>query len=158
MICYEELNEGYTLLNRKPRVTKQPSSILEGKLIKKDSEKGHIAQMLAVLSGMGLGLWRNPTAFAEGYREVGQITSDHVITVNADVMERVTNAFDPLISLIVGLSLPIAGVMLSAGALMIMIGQKEHGYKLLVNCGLGYVLVNMTPLFMELLKSVGDAI
>jgi len=58
----------------------------------------------------------------------------------------------------VSLSLPIAGVMLTGGALLIMIGQKDKGFTLIMNASLGYVLVNLTPLFMSLLESVGKAI
>lgn len=148
MICYEDLREDYSVLKLRPKVAVMPST--NQKVIKKESELSHLAQMLSILSGIGLGLW--------GKREAYSQTMIPVNAGNEEIMNRITTAFDPLIDLIVGLSLPIAGVMLSVGALLIMIGQKEHGYKILINCGLGYVLVNMTPLFMEILKSVGDAI
>jgi hypothetical protein len=72
--------------------------------------------------------------------------------------EKIIHAFDPLVDLMVNLSLPIAGVMLTGGALMIMIGQKEAGYKLIFNAALGYVLVQMSPLFISLLAGVGGAL
>lgn len=75
-----------------------------------------------------------------------------------DVMDKIAHAFDPLIELMVGISLPIAGVMLTGGALMIMVGMKEQGYKLIMNSALGYVLVQMSPLFISMLASVGKAI
>lgn len=80
------------------------------------------------------------------------------VMAGADVMDKIAHAFDPLIDLMVGISLPIAGVMLTGGALMIMIGQKEMGYKLIMNCSLGYVLVQMSPLFISMLATVGKAI
>ncbi|MCB5235540.1 hypothetical protein [Niallia circulans] len=78
--------------------------------------------------------------------------------VPATAMDTIAHAFDPLIDLMVGLSLPIAGVMITGGALLIMIGQKDYGYKLMMNCSLGYVLVNLSPLFLSLLADVGKAI
>ncbi len=92
---------------------------------------------------------------------VGQLTTKSAFAaeaVPATTMDTIAHAFDPLIDLMVGVSLPIAGVMLTGGALMIMIGQKEIGYKLMMNCSLGYVLVNLSPLFLSLLADVGKAI
>ncbi|MER2057220.1 MAG: hypothetical protein ABTA16_00270 [Niallia sp.] len=92
---------------------------------------------------------------------VGQLATKSAFAaeaVPATTMDTIAHAFDPLIDLMVGLSLPIAGVMLTGGALMIMIGQKEIGYKLMMNCSLGYVLVNLSPLFLSLLADVGKAI
>lgn len=72
--------------------------------------------------------------------------------------EKIIHAFDPLTDLMVSLSLPIAGIMLTGGALMVMIGQKEAGYKLIFNSALGYILVQMTPMFIALLAGVGSAL
>lgn len=45
--------------------------------------------------------------------------------------------------------------MLSAAALMIMINQKEKGYQMLMNASIGYVAVQMMPLFLKILVHVG---
>ncbi|RSL29059.1 hypothetical protein D7Z54_33300 [Salibacterium salarium] len=71
------------------------------------------------------------------------------------VSEAVVDGFDPLINLIMSLSYPIAGVMLSGAALMIMINQKDRGYTWMFNAAIGYVLVQMSPLLMDILKEVG---
>jgi hypothetical protein len=78
--------------------------------------------------------------------------------VPADMMAKIVHAFDPLIDLMVAVSLPIAGVMLTGGALMIMVGQKDMGFRLIMNSALGYVLVQMSPLFIDLLAGIGGAI
>lgn len=72
--------------------------------------------------------------------------------------EKIVHAFDPLVELMVGLSVPIAGVMITGGALMVMIGQKDLGFKLIMNSALGYVIVQMVPMFMELLIGIGNAV
>jgi hypothetical protein len=74
------------------------------------------------------------------------------------VKAKIIHAFDPLVDLMVSLSLPIAGVMLTGGALMIMIGRKEPGYKLIFDCTIGYILVQMSPMFLNLLAGVGSAL
>ena len=78
--------------------------------------------------------------------------------ISDSVKAKIIHAFDPLVDLMVSLSLPIAGVMLTGGALMILIGQKEHGYKLILNSCVGYVLVQLSPMFLNLLAGVGAAL
>ncbi|MBM7681918.1 hypothetical protein JOD43_002090 [Pullulanibacillus pueri] len=36
--------------------------------------------------------------------------------------------------------------------------QKEKGYQYMMNAAIGYVLVQMLPLFIDLLSSIGSAI
>lgn len=87
------------------------------------------------------------------------VFAEQSVPVVADATkDNIIHAFDPLINLMIDLALPIAGVMLTGGALLIMIGQKEKGFTLIMNSSIGYVLVNLSPLFLSLLESVGKAI
>ncbi|MFJ5625732.1 hypothetical protein ACIQD3_24450 [Peribacillus loiseleuriae] len=74
------------------------------------------------------------------------------------VKEKIIHAFDPLVELIMGVSLPIASVMIAGGALIVMIGIKDKGYSMIMSSAIGYVLVQMTPLLIDLLAGVGSAI
>lgn len=74
------------------------------------------------------------------------------------VKSKIIHAFDPLVDLMVSLSLPIAGVMITGGALMIMIGMREKGYNLILSSSLGYILVQLSPMFIDLLVGVGKAV
>lgn len=74
------------------------------------------------------------------------------------VHAKILHAFDPLINLIQDLSYPIAGVMISLGAIYIMAGQKEQGVKFLTNAALGYILVQLAPLILSLLVGVGSSV
>lgn len=99
---------------------------------------------------MVAGLSNHHSTFAatqESVPVVAEVTKDSII-----------HAFDPLIDLMIDLALPIAGVMITGGALLIMIGQKDKGFTLIMNSGIGYVLVNLSPLLLSLLESVGKAI
>ncbi|MBB6446425.1 hypothetical protein [Bacillus benzoevorans] len=78
--------------------------------------------------------------------------------VPAATKDSIIHAFDPLIDLMISLALPIAGVMITGGALLILIGQKEKGFTLILNSALGYCLVQLCPLFLTLLEQVGKAI
>lgn len=127
------------------------------------------AEKWVALSALPLGLYafadqaKASASYYSGpfYEEQMIPVSAEMIPVNgvSDVIkEKIISAFDPLIDLIIALSLPISGVMLAGGALMIMVGMKDAGFKLIMNAGLGYVLVQMSPLFIQLLAGVGAAI
>jgi hypothetical protein len=81
-----------------------------------------------------------------------------VVAIPDAAKEKIIHAFDPLTDLIMSLSLPVAGIMLTGGALMIMIGRKDAGYKLIFDAAMGYILIQLTPLFISLLAGVGGAL
>jgi len=74
------------------------------------------------------------------------------------VKERILHAFDPLIDLAISLSYPIAGVMIAGGCLFIMIGNRERGMQMLQNAAIGYILVQLSPMFLNLLVGVGASV
>ncbi|WP_243355859.1 hypothetical protein [Bacillus litorisediminis] len=83
-------------------------------------------------------------------------SSNEVITVTASetanaMYDKMLHAFDPLITLVQALAYPIAMVVVLGGALFIMIGNKEKGFSMMQGAGLGYVLVQMTPLVLNIL-------
>ncbi|WP_375537078.1 hypothetical protein [Alteribacillus sp. HJP-4] len=69
-----------------------------------------------------------------------------------------SGSFDTLIELITQLSYPIAGVMVTFGALMVMIGLKEKGYSKISTASIGFNLVQMAPLLLDLLFGIGSAL
>lgn len=74
------------------------------------------------------------------------------------ITSSIMTAFDPLIHLIQALSYPIAGVMIAGGCLYIMVGAREKGMDMLRNAGIGYILVQLSPLLLKLLVSVGTGV
>lgn len=68
------------------------------------------------------------------------------------------NAFDPLITLVQALVYSVAMVVVLGGALFIMIGNNEKGFTLMQNAELGYVLVQMTPLVLNILIEAMKAV
>lgn len=74
------------------------------------------------------------------------------------VQDKILKAFDPLIKVIMTLSYPIAGVMLSWGALRFMLGQREQAINTIQNTAIGYIVVQMSPLLLKLLASIGGAV
>lgn len=78
------------------------------------------------------------------------------VPVNASVAagslyDNMLHAFDPLITLVQALAYPIAMVVVLGGALFIMIGNREKGFSMMSSAGLGYVLVTLTPMILNIL-------
>lgn len=69
-----------------------------------------------------------------------------------------TTIMDPIIDILVALSLPVASIILVGSLFMMMLGQKEKSYSMMMNAGLSYVLIQMSPLLLNILKAAGNAV
>lgn len=71
--------------------------------------------------------------------------------------DTIIHALDPLIDFIKELSYPIAGVMIAGGCLFIMIGGslRDKGVDMIKNAAIGYILVQLSPLFLKILVELG---
>ncbi|WP_336863703.1 hypothetical protein [Peribacillus frigoritolerans] len=78
--------------------------------------------------------------------------------VSGAVKQQVIHAFDPLVELMMSISLPIASVIITGAALMILMGFKEKGYPMMFSASIGYVLVQLTPMFIKILAGVGGSL
>ena len=78
--------------------------------------------------------------------------------VGETVKQQIIHAFDPLVDLMMSLSLPIASVIITGAALMILMGFKEKGYPMMFSASIGYCLVQLTPMFIKILGGVGGAL
>ncbi|MED1603599.1 hypothetical protein [Alkalihalophilus marmarensis] len=78
--------------------------------------------------------------------------------VKGAAKEKIIEAFMPLVDMIQALSYPIALVMLTGGALMFMINQKDRGLGLIQNASIGYILVQLMPMMMQLLVGIGSTV
>lgn len=78
--------------------------------------------------------------------------------IKGAAQQKIVEAFMPLVDLIQALSYPIALVMLTGGALFFMINQKDKGLGLIQNASIGYILVQLMPVLMNLLVGVGETV
>lgn len=85
----------------------------------------------------------------------GAFAADPTVAANTiasgQMYDKVISAFNPLVDLIQALSYPIAMIVVLGGSLFIMIGNKEKGFGMMQAAGLGYVLVQLTPLVLKIL-------
>jgi len=72
-------------------------------------------------------------------------------------IETLAHALDPLVNILVALSFPVASVIIVGGCFFFMIGRSEKGWSSIMNAGLGYVLIQISPLILGLLKDIGSA-
>lgn len=68
------------------------------------------------------------------------------------------HALDPLVDILVAISLPVASVVMVGGCFFFMLGNSEKAWTMIQNAGLGYVLIQLSPLFINMLEQVGKAI
>ncbi|MFK4380166.1 hypothetical protein ABH948_005616 [Bacillus sp. RC218] len=85
----------------------------------------------------------------------------YFISTNSSNLYFVSNPKAPVelvIFLIKAVSYPIASVVALCGGLFIMVGSQERGFSLISRAGIGYIVVQMIPLFMRLLVEIAKAI
>jgi hypothetical protein len=76
-------------------------------------------------------------------------------TVN--MTNTIVHAIDPLIQLVQGLSYPVGFIMICAGALVVMTGNRQKGMHMIKWAAIGYVLMQFAPGIMGILIEVGRA-
>ena len=77
--------------------------------------------------------------------------------VGENTLSMLAHVLDPLVDIMVALSFPIASVVIVGACFFFMFGKAEKAWTMIQNAGLGYVLIQVSPLIMDVLKKVGDA-
>lgn len=79
--------------------------------------------------------------------------------IGEKTLEVIAHALDPLVDLMVDLSFPVCSVII-VGSLVssLMQGKSERGWTGIQNAGLGYVLMQIMPMLLAVLKKIGTAI
>lgn len=73
-------------------------------------------------------------------------------------LEAIANVMDPLIQILVAVSFPVASVIMVGACFFFMFGNSEKAWSMIMSAGLGYVLIQMSPLFLNMLRTVGSAV
>jgi len=68
------------------------------------------------------------------------------------------NVLDPVLDLLVAISFPIASVIVVASFFLIMIGNQEKAFDMMMKAGLGYILIQLSPMLLEILRNIGQLI
>lgn len=81
--------------------------------------------------------------------------SDSIANASLDMLTTIMN---PIIDILVALALPVASLMMVGACFFIILGQKEKAYSIIFNSAIGYVLIQMSPLLLSILKTAGTAV
>lgn len=73
-------------------------------------------------------------------------------------LEMLATLLDPVIDILVAISFPVASVIMVGACFFFMFGNSEKAWSMIMNAGLGYVLIQVSPLFLEILRKVGEAV
>jgi len=73
-------------------------------------------------------------------------------------LEMLANILDPLIDIMVAISFPIASVIMVGGCFFFMLGNSEKAWSMIMNASLGYVLISLSPLFLDILRTLGNTV
>src|SRR5690606_2986321 len=73
-------------------------------------------------------------------------------------LSTLAHVLDPVIDILVALSFPIASVVIVGACFLFMFGNSEKAWAMIQIAGLGYVLIQVSPLILDVLKQVGNAV
>ncbi|WP_102693818.1 hypothetical protein [Rummeliibacillus pycnus] len=79
------------------------------------------------------------------------------VVANAS-LDLLATILDPIIDILVAISFPVASVIMVGACFFFMFGNSEKAWSMIMNAGLGYVLIQVSPLFLEILRKVGEAV
>lgn len=73
-------------------------------------------------------------------------------------LSALAHVLDPVVDVLVALSFPVASVVIVGACFFFIFGNAEKAWSMIQNAGLGYVLIQVSPLILNVLKQVGNAV
>jgi flagellar biosynthesis protein FlhB len=134
------------------------------KLIRKGTKIASSAILpIATLGAVGT-LGFAMTALAATTNTIPVSTTPIAVEVTAkewmseQTLSTLAHILDPIVDILVALSFPIASVIIVGSCFQFMFDRAEKGWTMIQNAGLGYVLIQVSPLILNVLKQVGNAV
>lgn len=123
-------------------------------LVLSQAKKKTLAASLLAGTGIGVGMIAStlhPTAQAV------PVMAMPMPILGLGVADRIIRACDPIIQLIQGVSYPVGFIMICAGFLVIMTGNRQKGLNIIKWAAIGYIGMQFAPAIMTILVEVGRA-
>ncbi len=73
-------------------------------------------------------------------------------------LSTLAHVLDPVVDILVALSFPVASVIIVGACFYFMFNNAEKAWSMIQSAGLGYVLIQVSPLILKVLKEVGNAV
>lgn len=80
-----------------------------------------------------------------------------LMLVTPGIQEKVEQGFQPLIDLARALAYPLAFMFIAMGICLIIMDQRQNGWRLIKTAITGYILMQWLPALMRIIRDVGDA-
>jgi len=77
--------------------------------------------------------------------------------VSKHTLNIIAHSLDPIVEIMVAFAFPVASVIMAGACFLFMFNRADKGFEMIQRAGLGYVLVQMLPFLLNVLKQVGDA-
>jgi len=88
----------------------------------------------------------------------GDVSLAAANAVDGAIAAKVVRAFEPLVELVRAISYPISLTMMLGGGLFVIVGNSERGFGMIQKAGLGYVLIQMLPMLLDLLVEISKSL
>lgn len=100
----------------------------------------------------------NATSLPETYTPVSFNVPMETGLIADKSLEMLATILDPVVQILVAISFPIASVIMVGACFFFMLGNSEKAWSMIMNAGLGYVLIQLSPLFLDILRVIGEAV
>lgn len=78
--------------------------------------------------------------------------------MSEQTLATLAHILDPVVDILVALAFPVASVVIVGACFFFILGNAEKAWTMIQNAGLGYVLIQVSPLVLDVLKQVGNAV
>ncbi|MFF2752792.1 hypothetical protein ACFVR1_03405 [Psychrobacillus sp. NPDC058041] len=103
-------------------------------------------------------LAQSPTILPTSYTVMISPIPENTGLIADASLNMLATVLDPLIQIMVAISFPIASVIMVGACFMFMFNNSEKAWDMIMKAGLGYVLIQLSPLFLQILHEVGKAV
>lgn len=98
------------------------------------------------------------SAFASSSVPVAVVPAGAKEWMGEQTLSALAHVLDPVVDILVALSFPVASVIIVGACFLFMFSNAEKAWTMIQNAGLGYVLIQVSPLILNVLKQVGNAV
>lgn len=87
----------------------------------------------------------------------GGVTEGVTHFVSKHTLDVIAHSLDPVVEILVAFAFPVASVIMAGACFLFMFNRADKGFEMIQRAGLGYVLVQMLPFLLNILKEIGEA-
>ena len=118
----------------------------------------NLIPLLAVGPSLFSGIKSASAATGEWAVQTTPSTTIHTGYIADKSLETLATILDPIIQIMVSVSFPLASVIMVGAGFFFMLGNSEKAWDIIFKCGMGYIFIQISPLLLNVLKTIGAAI